>query len=77
MPFVPLVLSGSVEATVPTLAPWGFDCVETGETLRANNLREHVIVFDNLTLSLVSSASRVCPHDKGVIDTIRGVFGAV
>jgi hypothetical protein len=28
----------SVEAAVPTFAPWGFDCVETGETLKANDL---------------------------------------
>lgn len=46
---------GSVEALVPDIANIGFDCVETGGTLRANNLTPFYSPFPNLGMVAISN----------------------
>ena len=73
---VPLPMSGSVEAVVPSLAEWGFDCVETGATLKENDLHEIHTAFNNLHLSLVSGVDIPC-KDPVAVSTLLDIFGAL
>lgn len=46
-------LNGSIEATIPRIFSFGIECVESGETLSCNDLKELDIIHNNLALSLI------------------------
>lgn len=48
-----LSMTGSVEAVVPALTPYGFDLVETGETLRQNSLEILHVANSNLGMAFL------------------------
>lgn len=47
-------INGSLEATIPELFTLGIDCIETGETLKQNFLKEREIIYSNLGLTAIS-----------------------
>ena len=60
-----LPISGSSEAFIPHLYDCCVDCVETGETLRANNLREiGTIILSNINLYSNCASVKPCDNEK-------------
>jgi ATP phosphoribosyltransferase len=50
-----LPLSGSTEAVLPDIADIGFDCVETGDTLKRHKMVQLFVAYENLSVSLAMS----------------------
>lgn len=48
------MMNGSIEATIPAIYPVGIDCIESGETLKQNGLKERDVIYDNLGLTIIS-----------------------
>jgi ATP phosphoribosyltransferase len=68
-------VSGSCEAFIPTVCGFGVDCVESGETLRANQLVE----IEPILTSRVVLISRVpLSHlDQGKIEQLKELTGDI
>lgn len=64
---------GSVEALVPDIANVGFDCVETGGTLRANNLTPFYSPFTNLGMVAVSNQQRRANVPLQLVDLVSKI----
>jgi ATP phosphoribosyltransferase len=67
-------LKGAVEVAVPNIAPVGFDCVETGATLRSQGLVELCTPFAGLGMSLVCSRRWL---DRTGTEVAEGVLEAI
>lgn len=66
-------LSGSSEACVPLLFDFCVDCVETGNTLTANNLTEESVIFESKTVFISNNNIDVnrkeIAHIRQIINT--------
>jgi ATP phosphoribosyltransferase len=69
-----LPLRGSVEACVPSLADIGFDCVETGKTLIANELNIKYIPYNNLGVSFIVNKSFSLSSHGAFLKLLTHVF---
>jgi ATP phosphoribosyltransferase len=52
-----LAVTGSTEGFIPTIADYGFECIETGKTCEENCLRELHVVRANLGLSIITKST--------------------
>ncbi len=59
-----VALNGSVEAAVPSLAKIGFDCLESGETVRLHNLIVLRQEFKDLGLEVVTHTREEYPRGR-------------
>ncbi|WP_061234052.1 ATP phosphoribosyltransferase [Leptospira interrogans] len=64
-------INGSIEALVPDLVDIGFDCVETGSTLIANDLINIHIAYSDLQIAIISTQDKSLQVPKEILNALQ------